>query len=245
MRDPFTIPALRLLARSACMAGITFLVMSSHFARAEEARVPDTMAQRMAACVVCHGKEGRAGSDGYYPRIAGKPAGYLYNQLINFRDGQRTYPVMTAMLENMSDAYLREIAQYFSEQHPPYPEPQTTQSNPTERERGRVLVHEGDKTKGIPACVACHGAKMTGITPAIPGLIGLPRDYLLGQIGAWKIGTRKAATPDCMAHIVQKMDAADISAVSTWLSEQRVPTDASPVPALTIKLPLECGKLSP
>lgn len=212
---------------------------------AQQAVVPDTIAQRVAACTVCHGKEGRAGSDGYYPRIAGKPAGYLYNQLLNFRDGKRTYPVMTAMLDNMSDAYLREIAQYFSEQHPPYPPPQPSQSNPDELDRGRVLVHEGDKIKGIPACIACHGAKLTGTAPAIPGLIGLPRDYLLGQIGAWKIGTRHAAEPDCMAHIVQKMSPADISAATAWLSEQVVPVDASPAPALTARLPLECGKLSP
>jgi len=148
---------------------------SSLAASADKGKVPDTIAQRVAACVVCHGKEGRAGSDGYYPRIAGKPAGYLYNQLINFRDGKRTYPVMTSMLENMSDAYLREIAQYFSEQHPPYPAPQATQSNPAELERGRMLVHEGDKARGIPACIACHSAKMTGMAPAIPGLVGLPR----------------------------------------------------------------------
>lgn len=208
-------------------------------------KIPNTIAQRVAACVVCHGKEGRAGSDGYYPRIAGKPAGYLYNQLVNFRDGKRTYPVMTAMLENMSDAYLREIAQHFSDQHPPYPEPQPSQSNPAELERGRRLVHDGDKAKGIPACVACHSAKLTGTAPAIPGLIGLPRDYLLGQIGAWKIGTRHAAKPDCMAEIVKKMSAEDISAAAAWLSEQRVPADASPAPAITARLPLECGKLAP
>ena len=47
------------------------------------------MAERVRACTACHGKEGRATSDGYYPRIAGKPAGYLYNQLVNFRDGRR------------------------------------------------------------------------------------------------------------------------------------------------------------
>ncbi len=225
---------------------ITWFMLGSAVAAGVDAgKIPDTIAQRVAACVICHGKEGRAASDGYYPRIAGKPAGYLYNQLINFRDGKRTYPVMTAMLENMSDAYLREIAQYFSEQHPPYPEPQPTQSNPLERERGRVLVHDGDKAKGLPACIACHSAKMTGTAPAIPGLIGLPRDYLLGQIGAWKIGTRHAAAPDCMAKIVKKMSAADISAVTAWLSEQRVPADAAPAPALKTRLPLECGKLAP
>lgn len=226
----------------------TALLFATQTAYAQQSVVPDTLdtiAQRVAACTVCHGKEGRAGSDGYYPRLAGKPAGYLYNQLVNFRDGKRTYPVMTAMLDNMSDAYLREIAQYFADQHPPYPPPQPTQATAAELERGRQLVHEGDKAKGIPACIACHGTKLTGTAPAIPGLIGLPRDYLLGQIGAWKIGTRHAAQPDCMAQIVQKMSNADISAATAWLAEQHVPADASPAPRLTVKLPLECGKLSP
>lgn len=223
----------------------TALLFAAQAASAQQSVVPDTIAQRVAACTACHGKEGRAGSDGYYPRLAGKPAGYLYNQLVNFREGKRTYPVMTAMLDNMSDAYLREIAQYFADQHPPYPPPQPTQATAAELERGRQLVHEGDKAKGIPACIACHGAKLTGTAPAIPGLIGLPRDYLLGQIGAWKIGTRHAAQPDCMAQIVQKMSGADISAVTAWLAEQHVPADASPAPRLTVKLPLACGKLSP
>ena len=54
---------------------------------AQPAPVENTMAQRMQACSVCHGKEGRATNAGYFPRIAGKPAGYLYNQLLNFRTG--------------------------------------------------------------------------------------------------------------------------------------------------------------
>jgi len=33
----------------------------------------DTIAQRTWPCTICHGKEGRAATDGYYPRIAGKP----------------------------------------------------------------------------------------------------------------------------------------------------------------------------
>lgn len=51
--------------------------------------VPDTIAERVQACTVCHGKQGRATNEGYFPRIAGKPAGYLFNQLVNFRDGRR------------------------------------------------------------------------------------------------------------------------------------------------------------
>src|SRR5947207_2245159 len=81
---------------------------------AQPAAVPDTIAQRLAACTSCHGKEGRAASDGYYPRIAGKPAGYLFNQLQNFRDGKRKYALMNYMVGQMPDAYLREMAAFFA-----------------------------------------------------------------------------------------------------------------------------------
>jgi len=218
---------------------LLFLHVTQTFA--QTASVPDTIAQRATACIACHGKEGRAGSDGYYPRIAGKPAGYLYNQLVNFRDGKRHYPIMTAMLANLSDDYLQEIAQYFASQHPPFPAPQPSRASPAELQRGQQLVHEGDRANGIPACIACHGAKMTGVAPAIPGLIGLPRDYLLGQIGAWKIGVRRAGSPDCMEKIVQKMSPADISAVASWLAAQTVPADSTPAMSLPVALPLDCG----
>ena len=55
--------------------------------------VPDTLAQRIKACTACHAQEER--HDAFFPRIAGKPSGYLYNQLLNFRDGRRRYPMMT------------------------------------------------------------------------------------------------------------------------------------------------------
>lgn len=67
----------------------------------------DAMAKRVAACTACHGKEGRATSDGYFPRIAGKPAGYLHNQLLNFREGRRSYAPMTYLIDHLSDASFR------------------------------------------------------------------------------------------------------------------------------------------
>jgi cytochrome c553 len=204
----------------------------------------DTIAARVAPCMMCHGKEGRAASDGYYPRIAGKPAGYLYNQLVNFRDGRRhQYPLMTYMVSQLSDAYLLEIATYFSEQHLPYPPPQRVDVPQAALERGRVLVHEGDATKNIPACIGCHGKALTGIAPSIPGLLGLPRDYLNAQFGAWRDGVRHATAPDCMAQVAQRLSVDDISAVSAWLATQPVPADATPASSTNIKLPLACGSL--
>ena len=203
--------------------------------------VEDTLAQRLVACTACHGKQGRAGSDGFYPRIAGKPAGYLYNQLINFREGRRQYPLMMYMVAHQSDAYLREIATYFSDQHPPYAALQPVLAAPAVLARGRVLAQEGDMTKKIPACIACHGPSLDGVVPSIPGLLGLPRDYVSAQFGAWRTGARQAAAPDCMAQVTQRLSVDDISAVAAWLAAQPVAADALPLAAAPGKLPLACG----
>lgn len=221
--------------------GLSLPVMA---ARAQPQIVPDTMAQRTAACTGCHGDQGRAASDGYYPRIAGKPAGYLYNQLINFREGRRSYPMMVYMVSHLSDDYLREMAEHFASLHPPYPPPQPLQISAAQLARGRQLALDGDRKADVPACVACHGKALTGMAPAIPGLLGLPRDYLSGQFGAWKNGTRHAARPDCMATLAARLTVDDISAVSAWLSQQPVPANARPAADSSAALPLECGSVA-
>jgi cytochrome c553 len=229
------------MKRSIPTAIFTLLAISALVPAAQAQAVPDTMARRTMACTGCHGDQGRATSDGYFPRIAGKPAGYLYNQLVNFREGRRTYPMMVYMVANLSDDYLREMAEYFSGLHPPYPPPQPLQAPAATLERGRQLALEGDKGRNVPACIACHGDALTGVAPAVPGLIGLPRDYLSGQFGAWKNGTRHAARPDCMAELAGRLSVDDISAVSAWLSLQPAPADARPQAAAAKALPLECG----
>jgi cytochrome c553 len=82
---------------------------------------PETMAARVEACTPCHGDNGQGTSDVYFPRLAGKPAGYLYNQLLAFKNGRRKYPPMNYLLEYLTDPYLQEIADYFASQHPPLP----------------------------------------------------------------------------------------------------------------------------
>ncbi len=203
--------------------------------------VPDTIAQRVVACTACHGKDGRAASDGFYPRIAGKPAGYLYNQLVNFREGRRQYPLMIYMVDHLPDAYLREIAEYFSNLHPPYAALQAVDAAPAVLERGRILAQHGDIAKNVPACIGCHGTALTGVAPSIPGLLGLPRDYVSAQFGAWKNGARHAAAPDCMALIAQRLPAADINAAAAWLAAQPLPADPLPAAALPARLPIACG----
>lgn len=218
---------------------------SAHAAEPAPRTVPDTLAQRVMACTLCHGKEGRATNAGYFPRIAGKPAGYLYNQLTHFRDGRRQNPGMVNLLDHLSDAYLRDIANHFASLDLPYPPPQTTGASAALMQRGEALVRQGDAARQTPACAACHGDALTGVMPAIPGLLGLPRDYLIGQLGAWQTGLRHAHAPDCMAQIAKGLSPDDVSALATWLSSQALPGDTHPAPASTRALPLRCGSAQP
>jgi cytochrome c553 len=76
--------------------------------------VADTMEERARPCSTCHGAETQSTKEGFSPRIAGKPAGYLFNQLASFRDGRRGYPPMVYLVQYMSDDYLREMAEHFA-----------------------------------------------------------------------------------------------------------------------------------
>lgn len=205
----------------------------------------DTLAQRLLACTACHGPQGRAAPDGYYPRLAGKPAGYLYNQLLNFRDGQRQYRLMSQMVDPLSEAYLLEIAEHFAAMEVPFPAPARLQATAAQRQRGEELALRGDASRHLPACATCHGAALTGVLPATPGLLGLPRDYLNAQLGAWRTGLRKAHTPDCMAEVARRLAPEDIAAVSAWLASQPVPPGAHAVKAATVPLPMRCGSATP
>ncbi len=202
---------------------------------------PVDMSERVAACSACHGEQGRATADGFYPRIAGKPAGYLYNQLLNFKQGRRYNRVMIHLVEYLPDDYLREIAVYFSQQHPPYPEPAPVDGAADFVAHGRDLVERGDPARDVPACTACHGETLTGVAPNVPGLLGLPRDYLAAQLGAWHSGARHAMAPDCMGSIARRLDAQDIGAVSAWLASQPVRNQGVPAAAPPGAWPIDCG----
>jgi cytochrome c553 len=211
---------------------------------ARAAAVEDSIAQRVRPCTSCHGKEGRAAPDGYHPRIAGKPAGYLYNQLLNFRDGRRRYGPMVYLVDHLSDAYLREIADHYAALDLPYPPPAPVTASAEQLRRGERLVTGGDPARDLPACTSCHGAGLTGVQPAIPGLLGLPRDYLAGQLGAWTNGQRRAQAPDCMAEVARRLSPDDIGAVASWLASRPMPAGrTAPAAALPAEPPLPCGGL--
>ena len=220
-------------------------MLFSTLARAADApTVPDTLKQRIAACTACHGEHGQGTPEsGFFPRLAGKPAGYLARQIRNFQDGLRKYAPMEYTVRGLSPEYMQEIADYFAAQKVPYEHSPVPRITGETLQRGQTLATKGDPARKIPACAACHGAQLTGVEPDIPGLVGLPYDYISAQLGSWRTHTRAMVAPDCMATIAARLSEADITAVSAWLATRQVPADAHAQPAGSVTPPLDCGVL--
>jgi cytochrome c553 len=188
------------------------------------------------ACTGCHGQNGQGSHDDYFPRLAGKPADYLFHQLVAFRDGKRKYAPMNYLLEYLPDSYLQEMAQYFASQQTAFPSLPPPTASREVMALGHALTEQGDAARGIPSCVACHGRALTGLNPDIPGLLGLHAKYISAQLGASRYGARVSDHPSCMERVTAKLTDADITAVSAWLSS--LPAPLSAAPSLEGSLPL-------
>ena len=208
------------------------------------ASVPNTMAERVKACAICHGDEGKLGRDAYYPRIGGKPVGYLFNQLRNFRDGRRHYQPMAILLENMTDDYLLEIAEYFSSLQLPYPPPEQINIQSDEIKLAERMIYKGDVKRDIPACSDCHGDALMGVEPFIPGLLGLPRAYISAQMGGWRNGgLMRGEVPDCMSEIAKGLTDDETIAIAKWLAMQQASGKPNPSGALSPELAQRCNSI--
>ena len=228
---------LRWVALLACLFGFhTYSALG-------DAPAPDNIETRMLACTPCHGMHGQGTKDDYFPRLAGKPAGYLFNQLAAFRDGRRHYSPMNYLLEYQSDTYLHAMAEYFSSQSPPFLPRHSTAAATVVLARGQQLATHGDASRGIPPCVSCHNPNFTGMEPGVPALVGLQPNYISAQLGAWRYGTRTALSPDCMQIVAGHLSEEDVTALAAWLSSLPAQPSAKPLPAGSLIPPLACGSL--
>ncbi len=201
------------------------------------------MREQAKPCAACHGEQGRAAADGYYPRIAGKPATYLLNQLRNFKQGRRRYEPMTHLLRNMDDKYLQALAAYFADLNLPYPPPSKNKPDATVEQFSQAIINGNLKSKNLPACTSCHAKDLMGDGHAVPPLLGLSADYINAQFGAWRNGIRNTNHPDCMDDIAGRMKPSEINAVAAWLASRPVPAK-SPRQRVS-NFPIPCAETVP
>lgn len=68
---------------------------------------------KSSTCVGCHGTAGISNNN-LWPNLAGQKEGYLAKAIKDYRDGNRSDPMMSSMAKPLSDQDVADLAAYFS-----------------------------------------------------------------------------------------------------------------------------------
>lgn len=179
---------------------------------------------KAAVCGACHGMDGNS-TVAQYPKLAGQNEEYIVRQLHNFKSGKRQNAIMLGFASQLSDQDMADIGAYFMSQR----------SRPGVADEklvaaGQKLYREGDASRNIPACMACHGPDGRGNPGAIyPQIAAQHADYLQKTLQAWHDGTvwGKDDHSQIMPTIAKRLTEKDIAAVSSYLEGLHTQVDAS------------------
>lgn len=159
------------------------------------------------ACFTCHGLDGQGDGAGS-PRLAGLDAGYLERQLEAYADGRRYHTQMGYIAQQLDARERKAVAFHYAAL--PFDAGATM---PAER---LPLYHEGDASRGIVACAACHGDRGQGVGPANPPLAGQPAAYLAEQLDLWRRSQRRNDPGDVMLRISQLLTPSEARALAGY-----------------------------
>jgi cytochrome c553 len=175
--------------------------------------------QGATACQTCHGTDGGGTAAAGFPRLAGLDAGYIEQQLQNFRSGKRSNPIMQSIAKSLSKKEIPLLAAYYAAM--PIPASTTEGSDQALLSKGEILATRGDWDNEIPACFQCHGPDGKGMGSAFPAISGQSAMYIANQIEAWKSGTRINDPAGLMKSVADKLSADQVEAVSTYLASHQ------------------------
>jgi cytochrome c553 len=130
------------------------------------------------ACVACQGVTGNSIAPNF-PKIAGQGKAYIFKQLQDFKSGTRKDAIMVGIVANLSKDDMVNWATHFSNQT-------ITQGSASKTANiaiGERLYRGGDRSRGITACIACHGPKGAGVPSAgFPALASQHAAYTAKQL---------------------------------------------------------------
>lgn len=166
-------------------------------------------------CAGCHGLDGNAVIPNY-PKLAGQHAGYIVKQLHAFKTDKRKNTIMKGQAAVLKTQDMEDIAAYYASQSVKV----GTASNNTLREMGERIYRGGIETRGVAACMGCHGPTGAGNPPAnFPSLGGQNADYVSQSMRDFHSGKRGAdGAGKIMRSIAKRMSDDEMKAVAHYIS---------------------------
>jgi cytochrome c553 len=165
---------------------LTFALIASS-ARAE------TIAERAAPCLACHGEKGQSQTDNT-PSLGAQQPPYALIQLFMFREKLRVFELMNEMAKALSDDDLRAFSDYLGSL--PKPAPPADAGDPARMQRGQAAAD-------LHRCNTCHNPDFSG-KENVPRIANQREDYLAKTLAEYKSNTRPgydASMADVMAPV--------------------------------------------
>ncbi|WP_336599120.1 c-type cytochrome [Paraburkholderia bengalensis] len=157
------------------------------------------------ACVACHGPMGNS-TDPQYPVLAGQTARYLSLQLKDFKDGRRRDPRMSPAAAKLSNADIKDLADYFAAQ----------KAVPVASNANDAAVEAGHMKSDSERCTACHAANFAGQNET-PRIAGQHDQYIVKQLRDFRSHTRTNDGGN-MGSVVRNLTDDDIRNIASYIS---------------------------
>lgn len=169
---------------------------------------------KAAVCGACHGMDGNS-SDPQFPKLAGQSEQYIARQLADFKSGKRQNAIMMGMATPLSPQDMHDLGAYFASQTP-----LPGVADQALVEHGQQLFRQGDASRDIPACMACHTIDGSGNPGAMyPRLASQHAQYIEATLKAWHDGVTWG--DDTYSHVMptiaKKLDEKDIAALASYV----------------------------
>ncbi len=164
-------------------------------------------------CTMCHGAQGMSSSEA--PNLAGQYPEVLMKQLHDYKGGKRASPVMQAIGQSLPEQAISDLAAYYAYL------PKARTAPTTYDEALPKLVRVGDPLRNIAPCISCHG----GVDQKLgaPWLEGMPAAYVVGQLQAFRSGSRHNDSEAQMRNMARALTDQEIEDVAGFYAGKAVP----------------------
>lgn len=189
----------------------TEVVLDRRMARAADAADAVGRGATLALnCTMCHGAQGMSTSSS--PNLAGQYPEVIVKQLLDYKHGTRKHGLMQGLADGLSQQNIEDLAAYFAYL------PKARTAPTTYGESLPALVRVGDPMRNIAPCISCHG----GVDQKFgaPWIEGMPEDYLIAQLEAFKEGSRKNDSQAQMRNMARAMTSDEIVEVSKFYARK-------------------------
>jgi cytochrome c553 len=165
--------------------------------------------QRIAPCLACHGENGQSQTENT-PSLGGQQAPYALIQLFMFREKLRIFEPMNEMAKPLTDDDLRLFSDHIAKM--PKPAPPADTGDPARMQRGQALAQQH-------RCDTCHNPDMSG-KENVPRIANQREDYLAKTLAEYKSNTRHGYDAS-MADVMAPIAAEQIADLAYYIARMR------------------------